>query len=202
MAWARSPLGLRGTLTASSQTCHLLSGNSGASGMVHALPVYPFHQSILAPSASGELASSLSAMVTEISSQVFSLPQTHVQAELLKFLFGKCFSYCFFSQIITFSNPLPWDIRACQLPSLLLWSQCSPNSWNICLVPLLCSWPPSRYPHLKKKKVQLILPLVSISRTKKYHFSYKIFTEEKESDKMILGEFKATQTKERQTPLV
>lgn len=201
MAWARSPLGLRGTLTACSQTCHLLSGNSGASGMVHALPVYPFHQSILAPSASGELASSLSAMVTEISSQVFSLPQTHVQAELLKFLFGKCFSYCFFSQIITFSNPLLWDIYACQLPSLLLWSQCLPNSWSICLVPLLCSWPLTWYPHFKKK-VQLILPLVSISRTKKYHFSYKIFTEEKENDKMILGECKAAQTKARQTPLV
>ena len=49
----------------------------------------------------------------------------------------------------------------------------------------------------KKKKVQLILPLVGISGTKKYHFSYKFFTEEKESDKMILEECKATQTMER-----
>ena len=56
--WSRSPLGLRGTLTACSQTCRLLSGNSGALRMVHGVPVYPFHQSILASSASKELASS------------------------------------------------------------------------------------------------------------------------------------------------
>ena len=71
-------------------------------------------------------------------------------------------------------------------------------AWFLCFVPGLLHGI-----HIKKKKkVQLILPLVSISRTKKYHFSYKIFTEEKESDKMILGECKATQTKQRQTPLV
>lgn len=114
-----------GSLFPSRQSCHsrhLPCSFSKLSEWLTAVPECSFRRNTRTPSAGGEPASPLSATVTEIPSGVFSLPQMHVQAELLKFSLGKYYS-CFSHETMAFFNFLPWGVPNCSF--CLAWSGCS-----------------------------------------------------------------------------
>lgn len=101
---------------------HLLCSFSKLSDWLTAVPECSFRRNTLTPSVSGEPASPLSTMVTEIPSGVFSLPQMHVEAELLMFSLGQYYS-CFVHETIAFFNSLPWGVPNSFV--CLAWSGCS-----------------------------------------------------------------------------